>query len=257
MYGTDLTNPIMIIFLVGRRWVLTTNVTMLADGAFHGYWSDYDVQYLSANVAVDSREDSTSPDGLEWFNAKIVQVGNRLQGADLTALKPFRFLCAACSNLTNPCLYDGICQKDKSCNCDIGSSGRLCQIPPSGNAKCDNYFNTPEFGYDGGDCCQQTCVRTGEQDCGRGIVTNSLGVESIGYIGFENCRDPSVALAVAGSRTIYAIQQRGVLRCGTILSTPWFYNFMADQVSLKCPTEKSTSGLDFSNWLRSVGSFLQ
>lgn len=220
-------------YFLGRRWVLATNLTILADDTFHAYWSDYDVQYLSANVGVDSREDSTEPDGLIWYGAKVLQSTNRLRGADLTARKPFRFLCAACSNLTNPCLYDGVCQDDKSCSCLAGSSGRLCQISPGGDAKCDNYFNAPEFGYDGGDCCQQTCVSTVAQDCGRGIVTNSMGVESIGFIGFENCRDPSVALAVAGSRTIYDIQQRGILRCGTIFTSPWFYEFMAAQVSSK------------------------
>jgi len=153
----------------------------------------------------------------------------------LTSEAPFRFLCATCNDEMNPCLYNGICHpENRTCECISGSSGRLCQIPPMGNGRCDDFFNSKEYAWDGGDCCEETCVSTDEHTCGRDIILNSQGVESIGFVGFDNCKDPSVARAVSGSRTIYDIKQRGVLNCGTIFSTPWFYNFMADQVSRVC-----------------------
>ena len=190
------------------------------------------MEFYSAAVRVDSPEDSTSPEGLDWFFPKPKQLNRNVQGVDLASEAPFKFLCATCNDETNPCLHDGICQpENKTCDCNGGSSGRLCQILPTGNGRCDTYFNDKEHAWDGGDCCEETCVSTSEHICGRGVVLNSQGVESIGFVGFGNCKDPSVAKVVSGSRTIYDIQQRGVLNCGTIFSTTWFYNFMADQVS--------------------------
>eukprot|EP00980_Cylindrotheca_fusiformis_P025093 scaffold13034_cov119-Cylindrotheca_fusiformis.AAC.7 len=86
---------IILLCFKGRRWVLASNLEALENGTFHGYWSDYEIQYLSAEVGVDSREDAPSPDGLIWYGAKVRQSLNRLQGVDLTSRKPFRFLCAA------------------------------------------------------------------------------------------------------------------------------------------------------------------
>ncbi|CAM9198186.1 unnamed protein product [Ectocarpus sp. 4 AP-2014] len=37
-----------------------------------------------------------------------------------------------------------------------------------GDALCDLDFNVAECGFDGGDCCECTCVDTGDQVCGEG-----------------------------------------------------------------------------------------
>ncbi|CAJ1933061.1 unnamed protein product [Cylindrotheca closterium] len=223
------------VFFNGFRWVLTANLgDLLRSQKFHGYWSakwnQYTVIFYSAQVIVDSPEDATSPEGLLWYRPLVKQRGKAIEGVDLKSIAPFRFLCASCDDDTNPCLYSGICRPgNKTCECPSGSSGRLCQILPTGNGRCDPYFNSREFSYDGGDCCKQTCVSTDEYDCGRDVVTNSQGVKSIGFVGFDNCMDPSIARSVSGSRTIYDIQERGVLNCGLIFTSTWFYNFMTDQ----------------------------
>jgi hypothetical protein len=35
------------------------------------------------------------------------------------------------------------------------------------NGKCDPYFNQIHFGFDGGDCCENTCKSTAENICGK------------------------------------------------------------------------------------------
>ena len=222
---------------VGLRWVLVTDRSAaLKSSNFHGYWSskleDYTVDFYSAAVRVDSPEDSASPDGLSWYFTKPTQFNRIVQGVDLSSEAPFKFLCVDCNEERNPCLYGGTCRNgtiegSSECDCsNSGSSGRLCQILPTGNGRCDKYFNKRKYAWDGGDCCEETCVSTDENTCGRGKLLNSQGV---GFIGYENCVDPSVV--TSGSRTINDIKQRGVLQCGVILSTAWFYNFMVDQVS--------------------------
>eukprot|EP00526_Cylindrotheca_closterium_P003066 CAMPEP_0113602058 /NCGR_PEP_ID=MMETSP0017_2-20120614/554_1 /TAXON_ID=2856 /ORGANISM="Cylindrotheca closterium" /LENGTH=1493 /DNA_ID=CAMNT_0000510381 /DNA_START=144 /DNA_END=4625 /DNA_ORIENTATION=- /assembly_acc=CAM_ASM_000147 len=223
------------VFFNGLRWVLTSNIgDLLRSEEFHGYWSakwnQYTVEFYSAAVNVDSPEDATSPEGLEWFRPLLIERGRAVQGVDLKSSVPLGFLCASCNDDTNPCLYDGVCRPENStCECTHGSSGRLCQIPPTENGRCDTFFNSREFSYDGGDCCKQTCVSTNEYDCGRDTVTNAQGVESIVFVGFDNCIDPTNARSVSGSRTIYDIQERGVLNCAMLFTTTWFYNFMVDQ----------------------------
>lgn len=143
--------------IAGIRWVLTEDLgDLLRSEQFHGYWSakwnHFTVDFYSAAVNVDSPDDSTSPDGLAWFRPKLKENGRAVQGVDLTSEAPFRFLCASCDDEKNPCLYNGICRpENKTCECTSGSSGRLCQILPSGNGKCDTFFNSREYSYDGGD----------------------------------------------------------------------------------------------------------
>ena len=47
--------------------------------------------------------------------------------------------------------------------------GCIIDVPDwVGDGYCDAYspYNTPECGYDGGDCCENTCVSNGEIECG-------------------------------------------------------------------------------------------
>jgi len=85
---------------------------------------------------------------------------------------------------------------------------------------CDAFFNTPEFGYDGGDCCEATCVSTEYFSCGNGIIEQSVG--AFGYVGFTDCEDPSVSSQISGSQTLFDIVQRGNVRCSSSLEVPEF-----------------------------------
>ena len=59
---------------------------------------------------------------------------------------------------------------------------------------------------------------------------NSLGIERVDYVGYENCEDPNVARTIAGSATLYDIKERGAVRCALMYTTDWYYSFMTDQV---------------------------
>ena len=151
---------------------MTDLYDLLRSEQFHGYWTakwgQYTVDFYSDAVLVDSHQDTTSPEGLNWYHPLPKRKNRNVQGVDLASPAPFHFLCATCDDETNPCLYDGICHPDtKECECISGSSGRLCQILPTGNGRCDPDFNTNEYAWDGGDCCAETCVSTDEHTCGR------------------------------------------------------------------------------------------
>lgn len=120
--------------------------------------------------------------------------------------------------------------QDGKCDCIKGSSGTLCQIPPTGNAFCDEYFNTLNFNWDGGDCCEDTCIDSAEYRCGFGIVTAN-GTSGLTYVGYNNCQDPEVAAQIEGSKTLYRIMERGYVICGVYLSTiPGYEDFCLRQV---------------------------
>jgi hypothetical protein len=40
--------------------------------------------------------------------------------------------------------------------CSIGNVGTLCQVPTTGNGRCDTELDIPEYGYDGGERCEST-----------------------------------------------------------------------------------------------------
>ncbi len=58
-----------------------------------------------------------------------------------------------------------------------------------GDGKCDPFFNTLGFQYDGGDCCAATCT---DANCGRGGLMNVFGEPGVSGDGFQNCSDPSM-----------------------------------------------------------------
>ena len=116
----------------------------------------------------------------DWFP----QVGSKIEAAS--------FSCIFCDTATNPCEYDGTCNTNGKCDCLYGTTGPLCDIIPLGNGQCNDYFNTDEFGYDGGDCCGATCDGPG---CLVPLPTyfgKSMQVDTLTSIGrgFPDCADP-------------------------------------------------------------------
>lgn len=125
------------------------------------------------------------PVGLKWDT--VTNQGS-LQNALISApVVPSILLCSKCQGVSNPCFYSNTCLEGK-CQCDNGATGRLCQLPPVGNGFCDTFFNTPEFKYDGGDCCEATCVSHSNHLCGGRTVGN---LSSLSF-GFPFCKDPKV-----------------------------------------------------------------
>jgi len=57
------------------------------------------------------------------------------------------------------------------------------------NGKCDLFFNTLGFQYDGGDCCAATCKKT---NCGQDGAKGAFGNNFTEGIGYRNCVDPNM-----------------------------------------------------------------
>jgi len=217
-----------ILFYTGRRWAILTSesdqtLSEFLSNDFHTYWSDYTVGFLSEPVDTDTPEDAATPVGLRWMQAQTKQGGTisknktaiSIQSADQNRPSEAIFLCAVCSKVNNPCWFGGFCNDDGSCTCTTGSLGTLCQIPPVGNGRCDAFFNTPEFAYDGGDCCEDTCTGTSQHSCGQGVIGSTGSVEAFGFIGFPQCHDKSSV--ISGSKTLFEIIKRGYLKCAISL----------------------------------------
>jgi hypothetical protein len=85
-------------------------------------------------------------------------------------------ICASCDYDSNECL-GGICHTDGLCDCRNNASGDWCQVQPTYNGHCDTYYNSLEFEYDGGDCCESSCVSTDKYTCGK----DESGIVDIGY----------------------------------------------------------------------------
>lgn len=214
-----------LIFFNGRRWVIGTssafpeerkNFGAVFSKSFHAHWSNYTVGFLSSEIGVDTPADFNTPVGeMSWFLTSALAGAGDRSTPTLNRAVDANFLCAGCSNSSNPCSFDGFCQVDGSCLCTTGSTGTLCQIPPVGNTFCDKFFNTPEFSYDGGDCCEETCTRTGIDSCGKGLIGSSSGVDALEFIGYPFCSDPQFTSKIEGSRTLFDILERGFVQCGT------------------------------------------
>jgi hypothetical protein len=170
-----------LIFFTGRRWVITysnflglpTSESSIKDGLalflheFHGHYSDYQVAFVSEPMDRDTPKEAATPSGLKFFSAAALDPSNpSIQSADESQPSSAVFLCSICNNSTNPCFYDGVCMEE-TCQCSVGSKGALCEVPPTGNAICDKFFNGPSFNWDGGDCCESTCLSTTENTCGK------------------------------------------------------------------------------------------
>ena len=200
---------------------------------FHPFFWNYSVKFISNPVDVDTPLDAATPIIVNWFGAQdqgVLTMG--LQAADLNRPSKALLACTICDSTVYPCMFDGVCTAG-SCECSTGSSGSLCQSTPVGNGLCNIFFNTPEFDYDGGDCCESTCESTNNYSCGKSIIEieNSFGVSAFSYVGFPNCKDPRISSQISGSQTIFDIVQRGNVRCGTYDLVPEFMQVIEDVYS--------------------------
>ena len=159
---------------------------------FHAHWSNYSVAYISNPLDAGTLEDSVSPIGSQWYPAQIktdIEVDG-VQLPDLSNPLDSVFLCSYCTpdNGTNPCLFDGVCV-DHKCECALGASGALCQVSPVSNGRCDPYYNIADLFFDGGDCCEQTCISGDQFQCGK---TGTSGpskdnLNNLIHIGYPRC----------------------------------------------------------------------
>ena len=176
VYYSDLTDQRELIFFTGSRWALTTtdylekefkSITELGrylEREFNCYYSNFTSVFVSETVSFDTPSDTMSPVGLWWYNSYT----NSKSSANLNSQVTPIFICSRCDNSANPCFFTeagNTCQEDGTCRCHE-STGTLCQVIPSGDGRCNNLFNSPEFNYDGGDCCIDTCINKGNQICG-------------------------------------------------------------------------------------------
>jgi hypothetical protein len=200
-----------IIMFVGRRWVLFEKdedglEEYLLD--FHAHFSSFDASFITEPMDVGTPADASTLVGLEWFltlptNKATPQSQSHYDGIQSDSTRPSDaiLLCAVCHNLTNVCQNNGKCQNDSSCTCDLGSTGRLCEKPPLGNGRCDSFFNYPEFNFDGGDCCEPTCVSSSKYFCGKDAT-------GYGDIGYPSCKQLAVnhwapnSIPIPGSKTL-------------------------------------------------------
>ena len=104
------------------------------------------------------------------------------QGSRYAYIVDVELICASCDYDSNECLNGGICRTDGLCDCRNDASGDWCQVQPTYNGHCDTYYNSLEFEYDGGDCCESTCVSTDTFTCGK----DELGIVGIGYPDCKN-----------------------------------------------------------------------
>ena len=193
VYVNTTTNDTIV--FTGVRWAVTNfdglNVSGVGELASLEEQGEFQalnirsVDLLSDPVLFQTPDDrETTPVGVNWW---VVPNRGSLSTAQLVApLNPPVLLCSTCSP-NNPCSFNNECV-DGTCRCSNGPTGVLCQIPPLSDGKCDLFFNSPEFAYDGGDCCQATCVGTLDNQCGVVAVGSIPAID----IGFPHCIDPGV-----------------------------------------------------------------
>mmetsp|Transcript_17456 Transcript_17456/g.42828 ORF Transcript_17456/g.42828 Transcript_17456/m.42828 type:complete len:1215 (+) Transcript_17456:136-3780(+) len=183
--GADGSKPEVVIF-TGRRWVLAnsskivswenTTAILESDGNEEFYAGLLEVDYewiLLVSEQVYRVDDQGTPLGLQWYYPRDVSEGFNFRVSDLT--RPVDLACASCNSKTNPCLYEGVCSdRTGECECKHGASGKLCRERPLGDGICNTYFNTPEFDYDGGDCCASTC---GGSSCDDSSISFPFGID--------------------------------------------------------------------------------
>lgn len=238
-----------VIFFTGRRWALAFSDSF--DGIssldemvtyfqnFHAHFENYTVGFLSE--AITDIKKFPSPDLLSWLTAQP-KVGKGIQEAS-SQVSSAILVCSECNEVDNPCFYDGVCNTNTTtCECSLGSEGGMCEgmcpvgccdvlgwflltvvciisfskVPPIGNGRCDVFFNTLEFDYDGGDCCEATCVSTEDVFCGR----DATGFLDTGFFFCAN-DDPIPSGRVKGepfseSGRLIAMSQTGAVLAASI-----------------------------------------
>lgn len=184
-----------VIVFTGDRWIMsykslfgdlkdvkdTEELENYFNKEFHGHFTNYSAIYESEPVIIfkqseqvldaDAKaEASPSPLSLRWRSSSE---------GDFVKSKLY---CTKCNDQTNPCIR-GTCATNGTCICTREYSGSRCEIPPQhlSNGHCDPEFNTEEFNFDGGDCCEDTCRSTLDNICGK----TERGFIDIGY---PSCR---------------------------------------------------------------------
>jgi len=76
------------------------------------------------------------------------------------------------------------------------------------NGVCNNFFNKPNYQYDGGDCCASTCTPS---DCGTDGITSAFG-EGVTGVGFPNCKDPDMVSVTIYLNSITSSRNKEVLK---------------------------------------------
>ena len=133
-----------------------------------------DITFASEPVRFNTPNDIISqPENLRWFRVDR-------QASILTDQVKSRFLCGFCSPIspTTDC-YNGFqCNITNSSThgrcpqqCGNWAAGSRCEkvTAPAGSlgdSLCNTDYNVAELGYDGGDCCQDTCMGGKNSSCG-------------------------------------------------------------------------------------------
>lgn len=146
---------------------------------FHAYWSNFEVSFLTEPTDIGTELNSVQPTELAWYAAlsKSEEHPHDLQGIDRAIGRvKVALLCSVCDHDENPCRSNGVCVEGK-CQCAIGSEGGLCQVPPVGNGRCDPDFDIPTYGWDGGDCCEFSCISGDVFRCGK----DADGMVDVGF----------------------------------------------------------------------------
>ena len=118
-----------------------------------------------------------SPIDLQWFeNVHQKRSASEALMSDTGAI--VSLLCSVC-NETNPCAFGNTFDLDGKCDCANGEKGALCEAAPLADGKCDIFFNTIDYDYDGGVFCNVTAPEI--RSCiNKGVCGND------GYCNCEN-----------------------------------------------------------------------
>ena len=187
-YGQVQEDFMDVIFFTGRRWVMVStqlpsmtgigNDTVAQRLATIGLTSDFEVpslpwnqtmnvHYISEPVDVTAHNDNryhVTPTQLQWSPATArSRLLSSFQVDGSRKESGTRLVCAECSVFgedaneedqqvqEGQCLFNGRCQvASKTCLCQYGSRGQICEVPPTGNGLCDLNFNQAAYDYDGG-----------------------------------------------------------------------------------------------------------
>ncbi|CAJ1943609.1 unnamed protein product [Cylindrotheca closterium] len=205
-----------LVLFTGQSWVLTdlieSNITreqselsmqeyLDSDPAFSEILKN--MIYTGAHVnivtnSVNNEDNQYTPLGMRWFRMQEQDptLPYNYPTGDQSRPVEIHLSCATCNNITNPCSFGGICLEGGVCDCINGGSGALCTHVPIGDAVCHPYFNSEQFGWDGGDCCAGSCI--GPQ-CGLGGLSRPFDIDGdqsrdlFSILGYEFCEDPSMA----------------------------------------------------------------
>ena len=140
-----------VILYTGIRWILTSvpfpsggddGLASIFNPSFHASSNTLDsIEAATEVVRFDSASDENSnPTNLQWFLPGSPEIADMDPVISISAV----LLCSKCDDDLNPCAFNNICGENGNCVCGHGEGGSLCQITPSGDGKCDRFFNKQE-----------------------------------------------------------------------------------------------------------------